>query len=535
VSGHEPVGTFCLVLHSHLPWLAHHGAWPVGEEWLYQAWAHSYLPVVELLHRLADEGRRDVLTLGVTPVLAAQLDDPYCLRGAHDWLGDWLLRAHHAAGRRDNGRSGDGRSGDGRSGDGPWGDGRWGDGRWGEALRELAALEHRRATHALEVFETRWRHGFSPVLRPLVDAGVVELLGGPACHPFQPLLHERIRAFALDAGLADTARRLGTRPDGVWAPECGYAPGMEHGYAAAGVRRFLVDGPALHGDTGLARPLRGREDVVCFGRDLEVTYRVWSPRAGYPGDADYRDFHTFDHPTGLKPARVTGRHVPPHEKRPYDPARAAAAVTRHAADFVDVVARRLHELRERHGRPAMVVAAYDTELYGHWWSEGPAWLEAVLRALPSAGVRVSTLRGALEAGCVGAPVELPASSWGSGKDWRMWDGAAVSDLVAANAEVQRRLLSTVDGAAGPAPDPVLDQLVVEALLALSSDWAFMVSKDSAVDYARRRAAVHSGRFHELADLVDAASTDKAAAVAAALRAEDDPFGHLDARLLGQDR
>jgi 1,4-alpha-glucan branching enzyme len=509
-AGTPPVGTFCLVLHSHLPWLAHHGAWPVGEEWLYQAWAHSYLPVVEVLRELAGEGHREVLTLGVTPVLAAQLDDPYCLRGMHDWLGNWLLRAQQAACSA------------------------------GSALREHAGREYRAAAHALELFEGRWRHGFSPVLRPLVDAGVVELLGGPATHPFQPLLDERLRSFALRAGLGDTALRIGVRPAGIWAPECGYAPGMERGYAAAGVRRFLVDGPALRGDTAFARPV-GDSGVLCFGRDLGVTYRVWSPRAGYPGHGAYRDFHTFDHPTGLKPARVTGRHVPPHEKKPYDPALAAAAVSRHAADFVDVVVRRLRSLAAAHGRPAMVVAAYDTELHGHWWAEGPAWLATVLRDLPAAGVRVTTLRGALDAGLVGAPVELPASSWGSGKDWRVWDGAAVADLVAANAELQRRLLSTVDAltargtARGAARDAVLDQLVAEAMLALSSDWAFMVSKGSAVDYARRRAFVHIGRFHELADLLDAGDRDKAAAVAAALRSQDAPFGHLDVRGLSTVR
>lgn len=498
----EPAGTFCLVLHSHLPWLARHGAWPVGEEWLYQAWAQSYLPVVELVEELAAEGRRDVLTLGVTPVLAAQLDDPYCLRGAHDWIGNWQLRAREAAGRRH---------------DAP--------------LRELAGHEHRAAARALTVFEDRWRHGFSPMLRPLVDGGVVELLGGPATHPFQPLLHERVRSFALRAGLADTALRLGAAPAGIWAPECGYAPGMERGYAAAGVRRFLVDGPALHGDTAFAHPV-GDTDVVCFGRDLEVTYRVWSPRAGYPGDGAYRDFHTFDHPTGLKPARVTGRHVPTHEKKPYEPELAAAAVRRHAADFVDVVAGRLRELSDRHGRPGLVVAAYDTELFGHWWSEGPAWLGAVLRALPEAGVRVTTLRGALDAGCVGPPVELPASSWGSGKDWRVWDGAAVADLVAANDELQHRLQALVDGLEPPpGRDPVLDQLVTQALLALSSDWAFMVSKDSAVDYARGRASLHLARFHELANLLDAGNRDKATAVADTLRLQDTPLGHLDARLL----
>jgi 1,4-alpha-glucan branching enzyme len=501
----QPVGTFCLVLHSHLPWLARHGAWPVGEEWLYQAWAGSYLPVLELLRRLGERGRRDVLTLGVTPVLAGALDDPYCLRGMHDWLGCWLVRAHEAAGRRDN-----------------------------PPLRALAADEHRRATAALAEFEQHWRHGGSAVLRPLVDAGVVELLGGPATHPFQPLLRARVREFALRTGLADTARRLGTRPAGIWAPECGYAPGMEHGYAEAGVRRFLVDGPALRGDTGFAHPV-GTSDVVCFGRDLPVTYRVWSPRAGYPGHRAYRDFHTFDHVSGLKPARVTGHQVPPEQKKPYEPAPAAAAVRRHAEDFVRVVRERLAELAARHGRPALVVAAYDTELFGHWWFEGPQWLAEVLCALPDAGVRVTTLRGALDAGLLGGPVQLPASSWGSGKDWRVWDGELVADLVELGADVQRRLLDTVARSpAGLGRDPVLDGLARQALLALSSDWAFMVSKDSASHYARARAGTHAGRVVELTELLAAGRRADAAALVRCYDRQDTVFGQLDARLLASD-
>lgn len=501
----RPVGTFCLVLHSHLPWLAHHGSWPVGEEWLYQAWAHSYLPVVDLVRRLADEGRTDVLTLGVTPVLAAQLDDPYCLRACHEWLGGWQLRADYAATR--------------------W-HGRW---RAEPGLQELAAAEHRAAGRALEDFESHWRHGASPVLRPLIDAGAIELLGGPATHPFQPLLDERVRGFALRAGLADTALRLGRAPEGVWAPECGYAPGMERDYAAAGVRRFLVDGPALRGRTSAAHPVGG-SDVVAFARDLEVTYRVWSPKAGYPGDPAYRDFHTYDHPSGLKPSRVTGRHVAPRDKRPYDPELAAVAVRRHVADFTDTVVARLRQAADRDGGPGLVVAAYDTELYGHWWHEGPAWLEGVLRALPEAGVRVTTLAGALEAGHLGDPVDLPASSWGSGKDWRVWDGAQVADLVDTNEAVGRELLATVDALPpGPGRDAVADQFAREALLALSSDWAFMVTKDSAADYARARAATHGERFARLGSALR--SPDRAAALrlAGALRAEDGPFGHLDAR------
>ncbi|MER6666369.1 glycoside hydrolase family 57 protein [Amycolatopsis japonica] len=493
-------GTFCLVVHSHLPWLPHHGSWPVGEEWLYQAWAHSYLPMVDLLRRFADEGREDVLTLGMTPILAAQLDDPYCIDAFHDWLGHWQLRSWHASTL-------------------------W---RGDPLLRDLAASEYRTALKASEELETRWRHGFSPILRSFVDNGTIELLGGPLAHPFQPLLDPAVRDFMLRGGLADTALRIGRRPEGIWAPECGYAPGMEAGYAAAGVQRFMVDGPSLHGDTSAARTV-GDSDVVCFGRDLEVTYRVWSPKAGYPGHAAYRDFHTWAHEVGLKPSRVTGKTVEPPDKAPYDPAMATATLGGHVQDFVDTVVARLRSLKSEHGRESLVVAAYDTELFGHWWHEGPAWLEGVLRALPEAGVRVTTLKGALEAGHLGGKVDLPASSWGSGKDWRVWDGEQVADMVRDNTALQDRMLDLVAGMDTTTRDSVRDQAVAEAMLALSSDWAFMVTKDSAADYARRRAKVHTERFDTLAGLLREGALDRARETAAAFRRDDGPFGHVDAR------
>jgi 1,4-alpha-glucan branching enzyme len=293
----------------------------------------------------------------------------------------------------------------------------------------------------------------------------------------------------------------------------------------------MVDGPALRGDTAFARTV-GDSDVVCFGRDLEVTYRVWSPRSGYPGHRDYRDFHTYDHRSGLKPARVTGREVAPEHKKPYDPDRATIAVAEHAADFVATVRDRLAGLARRHGRAGLVVAAFDTELFGHWWFEGPRWLGKVLRALPAAGVRVTTLGGAAQAGLVGGPVELPASSWGSGKDWRVWDGALVAELVELNRQVQRQLLGQADRApAEPGRHRALDSLARQALLALSSDWAFMVSKDSAADYAMDRAARHAGRVCELSGLMDAGRVADTERLATDLDRQDALFGQLNAGLL----
>jgi 1,4-alpha-glucan branching enzyme len=364
-------GLFTLVLHTHLPWLAHHGRWPVGEEWLYQSWSASYLPLLRVLRKLAGEDRDRLITLGMTPVVTAQLDDPYCLEGMYHWLANWQLRAAEAATL--------------------------------PALRAFGIREVAETEQALDDFTTWWRHGGSPLLRGLIDAGTVELLGGPLAHPFQPLLTPRLREFALREGLADARQRLAHTPIGIWAPECAYAPGMEQDYAAAGVGHFMVDGPSLHGDTALGRPV-GDSRVIAFGRDLQVSYRVWSPKSGYPGHASYRDFHTYDHRTGLKPARVTGRNVPSHAKAPYNPERADRAIDTHVADFVDVVRGRLLAESERIGRPAHVIAAFDTELFGHWWYEGPVWLERVLRALPEAGIRVGTLSDAAADGFVGESV-----------------------------------------------------------------------------------------------------------------------------------
>jgi 1,4-alpha-glucan branching enzyme len=494
----EP-GMFSLVLHSHLPWLANHGRWPVGEEWLYQSWAGSYLPLTRMLSTLAEEGRTDLLSLGITPVLAAQLDDPHCLSGMHHWLGNWQLRAHEAHDR------------------------------------ELSIREHRAASKALHEFETHWRHGGSTIVRKLVDSRAVELLGGPLAHPFQPLMDPLLREFSLMEGLSDALTRWGFRPGGIWAPECAYAPGMETDYAAAGVTHFMVDGPALRGDTALGRPVRESE-VVAFGRDLDVSYRVWSPKSGYPGHAAYRDFHTYDHATGLKHARVTGRSVDSADKASYDPDLAATAIDRHVEDFVETVRLRLRRESSRIGRPALVVAAFDTELFGHWWFEGPQWLEKVLRALPEAGIEVGTLETARTRGFVGEPVQLEKSSWGSGKDWRVWDGDAVSDLVALNAEIVATALGAVDADREQATSgrPELrnranDQMLRETLMAIASDWAFMVSKDSAAGYARQRAHVHAHALREIADAVSRGHHVHAEELAQQWNRADGLFPALDAR------
>jgi 1,4-alpha-glucan branching enzyme len=492
----RPVGTFALVLHTHLPWLAHHGRWPVGEEWLHQAWAQSYGPLLDMLARLGERGHRDLLTIGLTPVLAAQLDDPYCLHEHHRWLADWMLRADDLSGRHD------------------------------PALRTLGAHESQQARRALARFESAWSAGGSPLWRSMADAGVVELLGGPATHPVLPLVREPVADLALATGLDDHQRRLGRRPRGIWLPECAYEPGLEKVLERHGVRRVMLDGPSLrHVGASTSRPWRlADSDVAVVGRDLDVTYRVWSPRRGYPGGRWYRDFHSYHHESGFKLSRVTSPTLPADEKAPYDPDRARTALRNDVDDFVAVLHRRLTDIAEQDGAPGLVVAAYDTELFGHWWHEGVEWLAALLRRLPEAGIVVTTLDKAVESMAPTAAAYPERSSWGLGKDLAVWDGPLVRDMLDGQLWAQDALLSASSArpAAGVGRDARLDALAEQVLLACASDWPFMVSHGSSADYARARLRDH------LADVQAALHGHERDALDAVGR----PFGDVDARLLG---
>ncbi|HET6694521.1 MAG TPA: 1,4-alpha-glucan branching protein, partial [Pedococcus sp.] len=291
-------GAFCLVLHSHLPWLPGHGVWPLGEEWLHQAWVESYLPLVAELHSLAAEGHRDVLTLGVTPILAAQLDHPRMVADAATWAGLWEMRAREMGGHPDPHR------------------------------REIADYEYAAAARARGLLASRWAGCGSPVLRSLRDSGVVELLGGPAAHPFLPLLLPEMATVALEAGLSDSASRLGERPRGIWSPECGYSPALAGVLDGAGVGHFIVDEQTVRDSGGhphAAWRVAGTS-VQAVPRDLEVTNLIWSSRSGYPAAGPYRDFHAREEYTGIHLWSITHPDALLEHKGRYDPEAARAQV-----------------------------------------------------------------------------------------------------------------------------------------------------------------------------------------------------------------
>ena len=503
-------GAFCLVLHSHLPWLPGHGVWPLGEEWLFQAWAESYIPLVAELDSLAAEGHRDVLTLGITPVLAAQLDHPQMRRDTETWVGLWQQRAREMGFDDDPHR------------------------------REAAAQEYAAASRVQVMLDSRWRAGGAPVLRSLEDSGVIELLGGPAAHPLLPLLQPEFVATALESGLADSTWRHGTRPRGIWAPECAWSPALAAAFTSAGISHFVVDeqivrdaGGHPHGAWRVAGT-----DLVAVPRDLDVTNLIWSSRSGYPGAAAYRDFHAREELTGIRLWAITEPEVGVEHKSPYDPVAASAQVDADVQHFVGAVRARLRHAHEVTGAPGLVVAAYDTELFGHWWHEGPAFVGKAIRALRAAGITVTTLDKALADGHVAGELELGAGSWGAGKDFSVWDGPGVRQISHENEWLQRRWLDLLarERSAGRLRTrrPDLDQLLTSLFHALSSDWAFLVTRGQSVDYARRRVELHRREFHQLAQLVEDGRRDEALVEAGRLAARDGAFPALDARLAASE-
>ncbi|MGH2727657.1 MAG: 1,4-alpha-glucan branching protein, partial [Actinomycetota bacterium] len=340
------MGVFSLVLHTHLPYVRRNGVWPSGEDFFHQAATESYLPMLSSLERIAERHPGGpALTVGITPLIAHQLADPYMLRELALYLGRYELRAWWQVANYDD--------------------------VYAEEFKDLAGFYARHARRQLARLDGMPR-GIAAAFGELERAGAIEIAGGPASHPVLPEIGEPsvLRAQVLH-GIAEHERHFGHRPRGMWLPECAYRPGLgiEELLAEAGVTHVVVDGPTMlrsDGPGATFRPRRiGTSEVAAFARNLDVTYRVWSPTGGYPGDKWYREYFAYDMTAGFKNWRVTSKRTPIAGKKPYEPARGVERAARDATDFVALLDRSLAEHEERTGSEGIVVACYDAELFGH--------------------------------------------------------------------------------------------------------------------------------------------------------------------------
>jgi 1,4-alpha-glucan branching enzyme len=434
-------GELALVLHTHMPYVLGFGTWPFGEEWLWEAIVTCYLPLLRVLGRAP-------LTLSLTPVLCDQLEAPGAMARCLSFLREVRPESHRLDVEEFRRR---------------------GEGRLVTEVRRSAA-EYEAAVDALETLgdglpaalgaHCTWTSSATHAVLPLLatDAGV---------------------ALQVETGVASHRRRFGGWEGGFWLPECAHAPWLDALLEEAGVRATCVELTRRFGagDVRHLRPLISEDGPVLWPIDRQTMALVWSD-GGYPADPAYRDRH-----------RLTPRdhRVWRNDGAPYDHQAARAVARGHARDFV---ARAYERVREG----GVCVCAFDTELLGHWWHEGVAWLEGVIDESARQGLALTTLDDALtrhQPARAPAPAELELTSWGEGGDLRTWSGPAVADLAWGARSAELRLLAMSDRP----PDAALRQLLAQQ----SSDWAFLASRGTAGEYPRERAQGHA---HALARIVE---------------------------------
>jgi len=552
---------FALVLHTHLPMVVNHGRWPHGSDWLNEATFECYLPLLEVAHRLVGDGISPKWTLNLSPVLTEQLASPEFQKE---------LAFYHENVRR--------ACAEGR-----------------EHFKKTGASEYLGLCdfweeHYERMWELHRRIGgdIPGTFAELQRGGHVEIITCGATHGYFPLLsRDESIHMQLRTAVATHKRHFGVAPRGIWLPECAYRPryewtpptgrgrgrdrrmrpGIEELLAMHGLEYFVADSHLvaagapvfLYRDYIPARkempepspaipvnearspyaPYRvasrgGNGSAIAFIRDPKTTLQVWSRDHGYPGEYAYLEFHKKHFPGGLRFWRITDSKGDLGAKTLYDPKLAGEKARLQASHFAGLVRETSEAATKADGRPALICSPYDAELFGHWWFEGPIWLEHVARDMARAGVTPVTLGEALTMVPPRATVSLPEGSWGEGGDHRVWLNRETEwtwdRVYSAEAEWVEHLAAGVGG--HPDLARVLAQATRELLLLEASDWQFLITTGAARDYAERRVAEHYAEFKRLSEMANTLRGGEPLSVEAAntlrrLEREDFVFPDLD--------
>jgi 1,4-alpha-glucan branching enzyme len=474
-------GRFVLVLHSHLPYVLGKGRWPFGEEWLHEIALDTYLPLLEGLEGLDRDNVPGTIAVGITPILMEQLKSPAFVDNFRAWV----------------------------------------DAKRKALEQDVSRLPDTPEAHGLNMFyceelDQRLRQ-FDVLGGDLVGAfaslqerGRLEVLTSCATHGYMPLFsNDESRRLQIRAGAATYEHWMGRKPVGFWLPECGYLPGVERLLAEQGLRYFIADAAAF--DAGTAQEYAGGHipvatsieapwtpwdigaGVAVFLRNPATSKQVWSRDLGYPGDGVYREFHKRCEGSGWQYWRITSKQTDLGAKELYRPDEARKRAAEHAAHFASLV-RDLAAQRQRlTGDPGVVVAAYDTELFGHWWYEGPGWMAAVLRDLAT-----QESVSAVTPTTVLAERDLPLgrlreSSWGTGGGHDTWMNSETSWIWDNIHDDQRHFIDLLPHLHGQTGDMLLREILLEE----SSDWPFLITTGQARSYGMSRFLEHNSKVRDL--------------------------------------
>lgn len=492
-------GYLALVLHAHLPFVRHpENDLFLEERWLFEAITETYIPLLQVFQDLVTDGVDFRVTLSITPTLLSMLDDSLLQERYLQHLQNMIQLAEIEVKRTQESPD----------------------------FYPLAKQYRQRIIEIYEFYE-RCHHDIIALFRALQDMGHLEVITSAATHAFLPLTatEESVRAQVL-TGIEVYERYFGRKPVGIWLPECGYYPGLDVLLRECGLNYFLTD---THGVTtaepspvfGTFSPVLTLGGVAAFARDESSSKQVWSSKEGYPGDFDYREYYRdigfdldidtigpFIHPsgirvnTGFKYYRITGDGV---EKQPYrlDWAREKAAV--HAGDFLFHRQQQVAHWSYHMGRKPIIVAPYDAELFGHWWYEGPLWIDMLLRKMHFDQDILQCITPSEYLGLYDEFQEcrLSMSSWGRDGYADVWLRGENDWIYPTLHLAEHRMIELANRFSSPSclEQRALQQAARELMLAQSSDWAFIMDSKTMVDYAVRRTKSHIARFNRLYEML----------------------------------
>ena len=507
-----PNGYLALLLHAHLPYVRHPEYEEfLEEDWLYEAITETYLPLLRVLAGLAEDGVPFQLALTLSPPLCHMLRDPLLITRYERYLDRAISLARKEVERTHS------------------------DSRLNENARFYLA----RFNDCHRDFVEKWKRDLVGAFSGFQEQGVLEIITCAATHGFLPLMEtfpEAVRAQILLA--RDHYREtFGRDPRGIWLPECAYTSSIGKILQEANLRWFIIDSHGIMFGNPRPRyaiyaPVFTPAGPAAFGRDRESSRQVWSAEEGYPGDPAYRDFYRdigFDLSldylrdslpadgarkfTGFKYYRITGR---TQEKDLYHRDWAMSAADAHAGHFMGARAAQIQHLRGNMNVPPIVVSPFDAELFGHWWFEGPEFLNLFIRkAVYDQDVfRLTTPSRYLEENNTQQLQAPSASSWGHKGYWEVWLDESNSWIYPHLHMAAKRMTETArafakEGSVSPIIHRAIRQMARELLLAQSSDWAFLMKTGTARNYATKRTKDHVLRFTRLYDQVRARQVEEA--------------------------
>jgi 1,4-alpha-glucan branching enzyme len=499
-------GYLALILHAHLPFVRHpeHERF-LEETWLFEAITEAYLPLLALLYGWQRDSVEARLTLTLSPTLCSMLQDPLLQARYERHLAELLDLAGKEIHRT----------------------------RLERPFHRLALFYRERFTAARDAYAA-WGRDLVGAFRRFQEAGRLEIITSAATHALLPLLADHppsVRAQVLVA--RDHYRAcFGREPRGFWLPECAYGEGLDDVLQEADIRWLVTDTHGLlHAQPqplyGTLAPVFTPAGTAAFGRDPESARQVWSRHEGYPGDRRYRDFYRdigfdldYDYvkpylpapghrgTTGIKYYRITGG-AP--EKEPYDRPAALEAADQHAGQFLAARLAQVQAVAGMLDRPPLIVAPYDAELFGHWWYEGPEFLDALVRKVCRDQKELSLITpGEYLRRHPTNQVAMPSpSSWGEEGYWRVWLNEKTEWIYPHLRIAQERMTELARRFPQPAPlqERFLKQAARELLLSQASDWPFILRTGTSPDYARQRVTEHLLRFTRIYEQLMAGPVD----------------------------